>query len=260
MNGTIIVCGDSYMSPVVHHPGKHFSELVADRLGFELVAYSRGGMSNGGIALQIETAIEKRPSLILVGFSFPDRVEYPVKDDDGTYDLTADNILYEPGHSLSTAQKHVGNDPKLVSTNIHELLDPTSEETWAHNYKNVWNAHLKRDIIVQWFHNIYYRGWHTKLNSYLVYALLHKLHLSGIPYIVCFDFIGAVNKCPWLYTTTENGTKPVIENACDNFVQHLNNDGHPLKWEDDPGFHTSFECQRRMALDVLQRSKRLLNL
>ena len=73
----IIVCGDSFMSPVVgDYAGTHFSEIVAKEINYELVAYSRGGMSNGGICIQVKSAIEAKPDLILVGTTYFDRLEY----------------------------------------------------------------------------------------------------------------------------------------------------------------------------------------
>ena len=35
----LVVCGDSFMTPVTTHPKTHFSEIIADNLGYELVAY-----------------------------------------------------------------------------------------------------------------------------------------------------------------------------------------------------------------------------
>ena len=77
----LFICGDSWMSPTTNHPETHFSEIFAKKTGFDLISYAHPGMSNGGIAVQLDTAIKNKADFILFGSTSFDRIEIP-KDND----------------------------------------------------------------------------------------------------------------------------------------------------------------------------------
>lgn len=233
---TLAVCGDSYMSPRVSHSGKHFAELFADKAGFELIAYSRGGMSNGGIALQIESALVRKPDLILVGTTTPTRIEYCLKDK-RPHKLNASHVLYIDEDNLSTAQGHVGKEPLIASMPLNVIFSDTDDE-------------VKKHAIKLWFEHLYSPSWKQQQDRYVMYAILHKLHLSGIPYIICYDHLGVGHQCPWLHDG-----RHIINKA---LKQLLLDDARDFELQgNDPGFHSTYRCQQKIALELLIRAKQL---
>jgi len=59
----LIVCGCSFSAPSnkPQYAGTSWSEVLANKLGWNLENYARQGCSNGGIRIQIDEAIKQRP-------------------------------------------------------------------------------------------------------------------------------------------------------------------------------------------------------
>lgn len=233
--GKLIVCGDSHMSPSDREPGTHFSELVANHLGYELIPYSRGGISNGGIAIQIDNAIKNKPDLILVGTTYYDRIEFSVEDSPqescGRKVFTVKDIDYKHSSSLSSLSKWADVPPTLISRNLHELLDDSTTNIFSVCKDPI----EKKKAVSNWFKYMYSPSWKRQTDEWIMYAILHKLHLSNIPYILCVDNIDTKHaKCFWL------------ENSINNVVSQIdeirtNGTGSMLV------YHTSADTQKEIA-------------
>ena len=76
----LAICGDSWMSPTLEEPGTHFSELLAKSYRCELLSLARGGCSNAAICLQIEQAISMGVDFMIIGSTYPDRMEIPINN------------------------------------------------------------------------------------------------------------------------------------------------------------------------------------
>jgi hypothetical protein len=236
----IIVCGDSYMSPVVGpNAGTHFSELVARYLGYELIAYSRGGMSNGGICIQIDTAInlKDKPDLILVGTTSFNRIEWPITLEP-VEKFTVNDLVYADHKTfLSSSYDWLDKSPKMISTVMRDI--------WG-NYKNC--AYYKFDPLIEhrvralyrYFELLHYPDWKREQDKLMLYAILHKLHMSNIPYIICYEGIRYFAKeFPWLTETNcHNYAFPKFAEVLDNT---------PATHETDPGYHSLPTCQQTFA-------------
>lgn len=222
----LIVCGDSYMSPRVDYPGKHFSEIIAHQLGFELTVLSRSGISNGGIALQILEAIKHQPQLLLLNLTFYDRIEFRL---DGFKDqrITFNSLDYSGQTTdVSTQSRHPG---PLASENLATLLNG------SHYPKS------KHDAIKHYFEELYCEDWKRQTDYMMIYAVLHTLHKSTIPYIIIQDNLQLNCNHPcnidWIH---EKNT--IAEQTVQFFSRPK---------EFDPGFHTSLETQKDVAQFVL---------
>ncbi len=237
----MIVCGDSFMSPAIDYPGTHFSEIIANHLGYELLAYSRGGMSNGGIAIQIDSAIQEKPDLILVGTTYSDRIEFPINDAISTNKFTVNNIAYHHAtSSLSSNADYVGTDPKLISTNLVEIITNNFFTT----FDKCEEADEKQKAIKNWAKYLYHPDWKMQVDVWMMYAVLHQLHESGIPYIVCIDPLRITDRCSWFKGI------PTVHN-----INNLIESNRIIDKGSNILYHTSFDTQIQIAEYLLSYMK-----
>ena len=81
------ICGDSFMASISKYDnnlenghGKHFTDILKERLGCEIITYAKGGVSNQCIRLQIDEIIKHNPHHIIIGTTSPDRIEIHLND------------------------------------------------------------------------------------------------------------------------------------------------------------------------------------
>lgn len=227
----MIICGDSYMTPVTSYPNTHMAELTAEVLNYQLVVYSRGGMSNGGICLQIEEAIKKKPDLILFNTTYYDRTEIPLlKDKQEGYEMQ--DIIYQNQNSVSTYSKKTNkNGPNLISDTLYRLLKD------KHSYDNISNINHIKKAMRYYFEFLYDPNWNRKKDLWCLYACIHKLHESKIPYLYIFPEPEVLEVCTFI---DEKYT------ILDKSAVRLN------KGEEDPGYHTSPVSQFRMSRYLIE--------
>jgi hypothetical protein len=254
----VIVCGDSYMTAAPSTPGKHFSEILVKKLSSELKIYARGGMSNAGIALQIESAARSDADLVIVNTTWCDRMEIQYDLDSGNFDFDVNSVLYTHPQSISTDDPELNQQPRLIIDTIHYFLDRI---TAFAKYDDV-VPDLKRNkyAVRNYFSYMYKTDWKTKQDRWALYSALHQLDMSKIPYVVILDAIGIKDTCAWLNE----------RNYIDNFEsfqlaynarldQHkkseIANSKTSVKWE-DPGYHTLPEDQVNMCEQILEHIRK----
>lgn len=224
------------MSPVTgNYAGTHFSEIVAKKLGYELIAYSRGGMSNLGIAIQVHTALnhDPKPDLIFVGTTFFDRMEWPFNEVREIKDISVKDIVYShPTNSLSCSYDWLNIDPKIVSTSLIDIYGGWYNNTYSKSHEIYLEERKK--AMEQYFEYIYHPDLKRFLDEQVIYSMYHKLHESGIPYIICIEQLrNIVDSCKWLnfginsYNYARNDIDEII-------VRTSYGDPPPFK---DPGYH-----------------------
>lgn len=256
------------MSPVLSFPGTHFSQIFCNKMQFQLTAYSRSGMSNGGIAVQLNTAIEKRPDLIIFNTTSFDRIELPVKrnpvkiskSDYYSFmfdyrNYSVEDLLYTQSTGLSSHYPWVNINPKLLSMSLNDLLshqiyDSRKDYHWNHNSMvnldkiEYWDEKL--DAVKQYFDLLYDERQKKMNDSLMMYGIIHKVHLSGIPYIWAHDSLSPDNTIgfPWLDP----------KNNLRNIIGDLLGKERPKDFK-DPGYHTTFETQEEVAQILIEHYK-----
>jgi hypothetical protein len=232
----MFLCGDSYMTPSPETPGQHFGEILSKIIDYELVVFSRGGMSNGGIAVQIESAIASNASFILVNTTMSDRIEIPINASgygDNFRDITVDNIMYRHPQSISSYNKNLNNDPILISDTLQSLLPDYPYKQYENHVKDF--DKLKEHVKV-YFSKLYEYSWKRKLDKWCIYAVLHKLEESKIPYILMLDELKMQNQCSWLTNSNYINNKDIFLNSSEKNI-HAYNIKNNIKFS-DPGYHT----------------------
>lgn len=258
----LIVCGDSFLSPVLSFPGTHFSEIFSKELDFELLCYSRSGMSNAGIAIQLNTAIEKRPDLIIFNTTGFDRTEIPVKYSNefklhDTYKCyTVENLLYTQSLGLSSNYDWVNKNSNIWSIGISDVL---SHMTFNKNLNQYFNHNAMSNLELiedfeekvkatkSWFNFLYDPKLKKMIDSLMMYGIMHKLHMSNIPYIWVHDSLFSIGN-PVDFSWMPNKNNVSVQGGTIVYNnRNLENQ--------DPGYHTTFEGQHKIAQFLIEHYK-----
>lgn len=128
----IVVCGDSfcgaYSTPIPSVGERaHFSQMLEDQYGHEVINLAHNSMSNVGICFQIREAIKLSPQVIVYNQTWPARVELMMNTQNFNIDNGLKNFIYfDPGH-VSTGTEYVGDvkHGNVLSTTWQDLDDHT---------------------------------------------------------------------------------------------------------------------------------------
>lgn len=242
----IVICGDSFVTPVMQHPGTHFAEILQRELGAEMVYLGRGGMSNGGICLQLETAMVLEPDLIIFNTSFADRIEFAMDTNRYTPHYTVRDIIYAHTESVSSYYG-VEQDANLIVDNLSSLLQTNSApayDRWNRLYENIADFEHKRRALRTWFEALYTPAWKAQVDRWCLEAVIRRMVDQGIPFLMFLDVI-KIAHLPW-FNSVNNISDPVINQFYRQFIDI----------DIDPGYHTTYEVQRGIAAFVLSHLHR----
>lgn len=230
MNNQLIVCGDSWMTPTIveKFKGTHFSEIISEELSLEVIPFSKGGMSNGGICITIEEAIRLNPKLILIGTTYYDRGEIIYPYASGNIDkLKPYHIEYEWAYDLSYRKfTKVQNSSEIYSIPFsnHDHIPDHQKKT------------LKKYLT-----DLYHPGYKIYQDNMMLYAAFHKLVESKINFIFVVDNTpNFINEIPWI-----DKNKNYAYKKLEPFLNYNNLDV-------DPGYHTSVDNQKAIAEILLE--------
>lgn len=249
----MVVIGDSHMTPssLEKYRNTHFSEIVANELDYELIPYCRGGMSNGGIAIALQTALNEYPlpNLILFGTTYHDRFEWPWGSKGCRYPVSIRDLKYFNRFSISHELPLAGKDPRIVSAAITDILQQEGK-TWREGYTASGDDSEERlNALKIWFEHIYDQNLKRFMDEQLIYSMYHKLHDSGIPFIICRDVLNVFVSCS-RWADIKKYAWPAIQNIT------LNKNSR--NFSDDPGYHTTVDTQKKIA-DLLIKNFLKLN-
>lgn len=241
------------MSPVLSFPGAHFSQIFCKKLEFDLLVYARSGMSNAGIMIQLNHAIDDRPDLIIFNTTSFDRTEIPVIPSESKYLVGPDqaykvtDMLYTQSMGVSSHYPWMNIDPKIWSISILDLLshnqyDSTQDKFYNHNtmthLHDIQDYSEKIDISKKWFEFLYDPRLKKMIDSFMLYGVIHKLHLSNIPYIWVHDGIYPCYYADMSWINQKSDLRQLI-----GPIIHKNYSGP----NQDPGFHTTLQAQELIA-------------
>ena len=225
------------------YKGTHFSELLAEKLGYELIVYAKPGSSNGGICVQIEEAIRSKPDLIIFGQTVADRIEFKVAEHPEEFSgpWATDNSEVRLSELIGD---HAVN-PTLISDNLTsmlsvDLVNKHNPEEWLHSNLvrygvdiNESDARDKINAVKDWFMHLYSLRMKKQIDMWTLYAVQHKLHLSGIPALKVIDLFHY--DTPW-YPCITKGYGPADRFAAPDYPH--------------AGYHTSLETQHDILRDI----------
>jgi len=220
----IIICGDSWLSQSVSEPDTHFGEILAKKLNANIEYHSKWGMSNACICIQIETAITKKPDLIIFNSTYAARTEIPLK--------TNNRVYYSSDHLTSFYSRYPVDDDILLAT---FPLNRTNTDDIVPVFEN---KDQKVNALKEYITYLYDDKLKTQLDTYMFLGIIKKLEMSNIRYIWCYDLLQSKNESfSWL--DIKNDTRNEFKNI-------INNTKSP-PMNQDPGYHTFPEIQLKLA-------------
>ncbi len=223
------------MSPSISTPGQHLSEIIASAIGFELVSLAHGGMSNCGICIQIDTAIAQRADFVLVNTTQCERMEIRLGPEHiRSHPFRTSDMLYSDPAALSTVTLPNGSNAGMISQSMRSLIDGSGLQSYPE----------KKAALTEYLNEIYDDGWKHQVDTWCMYAMLHKLHLSGIPYLLVLDGLGVINHCPFI---GDNTTLTIASIFYDSVMAAA----AIAPGFRDPGYHTLPEAQQHAAAHIL---------
>lgn len=239
----IAVCGCSFSAKIDgEYAGTHWSELLADMLGAELISYARQGISNAAIRVQIDEAIKDQADLVLIGATTEDRIEFPlkkfVKVNDGnpgyvTYPENQNGYIKELGiKNFNYGHKH---PYRMISETIFSVID----KDFNHNYRV---EKVSNDIrmAVEGYAAFLYDGyWKKQCDRWILNSGLWELHARNIRFLYNPWFIGHPGEYDVPNWFSENY---FLDHTAGFITVHNQFPANP-----DPGYHITPEGQKYLA-------------
>lgn len=243
------VCGDSYMSSVSYNPndidngyGKHFTELLGKKLGWEVITFARGACSNQTIRLQIDEIIKEKPDCVIIGTTSPDRIEFPLEDlsvNDYLDKFSLTNKTYDSIKGLYNISYKDYPDLSAQNENFKKINPTLSSETLGNMFVNPSSTVLNKNeinIIKDWFQRFFDTRWKAQQDSWIISNGLRKLMDNNINFY-CINVFLDYNEMLFCSDRIINyDTK--LNPWC-----HYNPKDNNVKYR----FHTSLESQEILA-------------
>ena len=269
----LMVCGCSFSatSTIEEYKGTSWSEVLADKLGWELQNVARQGCSNGGIRIQIDEVIRQRPDFAIITPTSYDRIEIPnfhkekisitnfnpfqpivdlflrptdyevYQDDKKSYFKEAglDNINYG------------NNRSRLIIETMHSLCGD-----WGHAYRpNMPVPQEVQEALKMHLNHLYDARWKRQTDEWIIRDGLVQLRANNIPFLVNPGFSmwhrvdgmknSLANVIDEKYMLDDDGKNPfsIMERYPPEGASRETGFSGPT----DPGYHTSTTGQKIIA-------------
>lgn len=255
----LMVAGCSFSAVSSTAPGTAWSEVLASRLGWELVNLARQGCSNGGIRIQIDEIRRQRPTFAIIGPTFWDRMEIPASSAPYDWDQPQSSGENPPlerhlqNRSLTNGYRredglrnvNYGDQPSnMICETIFTLA-----ENFDHPYRM---GRISRDAqrgIRAWIDSIYDNAWKKQCDEWIIREGVMMLYLDDIPFIVAPNLLWPFDPAwpnqwreafprliPDRYIITQGQHSP--QAICGN---------NPFAPDPDPGYHSNARGQELIA-------------
>ena len=258
MTKQLMVAGCSFSAPSKTLPGTSWSELMADKLGWELVNLARAGCSNGGIRIQIEEIRRQRPDFAVVSATFWDRMEIPARS--APYDWSLPSGGRNPNLEKHLQNRNLKNgynrddgiDNVNYGNNNYNMICETIfslAENYPHPYRSGKISKDAQQGVKTFIDTIYDNAWKKQQDEWIIREGVLSMYLDGIKFLFLPNFLwpftpekptqwrdafpGIVPDC---YLQLDPERTPQV--ACGKNPCELNN---------DPGYHGNSKSQELIA-------------
>lgn len=190
----LMVAGCSYSAVSDMLPDTAWSEVLARRLGWDLVNMARQGCSNGGIRIQIDEILRQRPDFAIITPTFWDRMEIPAAaapytaggtDDKGkvlSLQKHLQNTKFQNGYDRTAGLDNINygnNDHRMICETIFTLA-----ENLHHHKHRPGLINAETQLAVKYYiDQLYDSNWKKQQDEWIIKEGIYELFLSGIKFL-----------------------------------------------------------------------------
>lgn len=272
MGKKLIVAGCSFSAPSKTLPGTSWSEVLANKLDWQLVNLARQGCSNGGIRIQIEEIRRQRPDFAIVSPTFWDRMEIPAsaapyvppKDENKGWNSDLQQHLqdrtlkngYDPEAGIDNVN-YGDNKYRMICETIFSLA-----ENYEHPYRSGKISKDAQRAVQLYIDSMYDSNWKKQQDEWIIREGILQMYLDGINFLVLPNLLWPFNPdyqtqwrdafpklIPDHYIALDPSRTPQV--ACGNY---------PCDPKNDPGYHGNEQSQIQIADWWYERMKNDFNL
>lgn len=171
---TVAVCGDSFCAASINDLQvtgtgyrAHFSQMLEDVYGYQVMHFAHGGFSNVAILFQIKTALEHQADVVVYNRTWSNRLEL-YKTEKFFLGNGSENFFYYDPNYESSHQPWAGDrHSAVISTTHHSItqspfFDITKEQALAVDLylKYLYNDNAKTAVDTWLF-----EYWHNKIQQ-----------------------------------------------------------------------------------------------
>ena len=191
------VCGDSYMAATINgdrndirdSEGRHFTELLAKKIGYDYFTLARGACSNTAIRLQIDEMVKQKVDLVIIGATSPNRMEFPklgkkYNQFDGVYNLDYNIDTYPDRSCQNKNFKH-----NTVSETFTNIL--TSDVPFYKKIINSDNISSRPNVsddqaraLEYYIDYLYDAEYKKQMDMFILHSGYKALEDSNIPFVM----------------------------------------------------------------------------
>jgi hypothetical protein len=258
MKKKLMVAGCSFSATAKIPDGTSWSEVLADRLEWELVNLARQGCSNGGIRIQMEEIRRQRPDFAIVSPTFWDRMEIPATA--APYDWSIPSGGWNPkleqhlqdrtlknGYDRADGIDNVNygkNNYNMICETIFSLA-----ENYSNDYRSSKIDKHTQNAIRSWIDAMYDSNWKKQMDEWIICEGVLQMYLDGINFLFLPNLL-------WPFTPDNpNQWREAFPNLIpDHYLQldpmrtpQVACGLHPCDPEKDPGYHGDNASQELIA-------------
>lgn len=241
----LAVIGDSFMSAFVNHQawpnisGTHFTEIMCNRYGLDLVMLARGGSTTRVIRSQLQYVIDHvKPDYVLFGTTYPARTELPINDKFYDFDAGLLNFNYDRTDSANDLSYYQLRDAVSSNHNLPSMTFDSINSIIGYDRLQKVRDYItngQRLALEKYFLYNYSRDWSLQVDTWLILSGCYALKEAGIKFSLLLQ--DPIKDIPYL----KNMFKP--------FSNEIAPDGlNP--WDYDPApppYHTNEQDQIKLA-------------
>ena len=261
-----MIAGCSFSAVSKTKPGTSWSELLCNKLGWQLTNLARQGCSNGGIRIQIDEILRQRPTFAIITPTFWDRIEIPATS--APFDWKKSTKGWNPeiqkhlqdrtlknGYDRKDGINNVNygdNDYNMICETIYTLA-----QNFDHPYRSGLISKTAQTALRHFVDGIYDSEWKKQQDEWIIKEGIFELYHAGINFlfvpVLLWPFDPAMEKNQWRNTiTTAIPNRNVMFNEPESLLPICGN--NPFEGE-DPGYHSNLHGQQIIAENYYLRIK-----
>ena len=252
-----MVCGCSFSAPASNKfedlKGTAYGEVLAKKLGWEVSILARQGCSNGGIRIQIDEVLRRRPDFAIIAPTFHDRMEIPATGAPYTPSVN-ENKGWNPDLQQHLQQSHLngydyaaGIDNVNYGDNPYRMICETIfslAENYPHPYRSGKLDSNTQAAVKSYIQYMYDSEWKLQMDQWIIKEGLLQLHLAGIPFLLVANNL-------WNNFNVRAAIPKIIPDHCltlkfEETPAYATNTW-PYTTKEDPGYHGDPASQAYLA-------------